>query len=114
MCRAGAGSPGPCKVTLAFSCLYSLSSRACVFPNRKHRAEPGPRETPEARLQPGSWEAEPVAAPGSCLTVDTHGPYLCVEQGRSLGVMVKELGLWGQTELAPLQAELGALCVTFP
>lgn len=45
--------------------------------------------------------------------MDTPGPHLGVEQGRALGVMVKKLGLWDQTEVVPPQAELVALCVTF-
>lgn len=72
--------------------------------------------TPDAGGKAAPWELGGQAShvPGSCLTVDTHGPRLCVEQGRALGVTVKELGLWDQTELVPLQAELVALCVTFP
>ena len=47
------------------------------------------------------------------LTVGAPGPHLGVEQDRALGMMVKQLGLWDQTEVVPLQAELVAVCVTF-
>lgn len=86
MCAAGTGNPGPCKVTLALSCLYSLSGQALRVPEQE-APEQGPLQALGARLGDWSQEAEPivVVALSNHVTSDTHGPHLCAGQRRRLG-----------------------------